>query len=280
MSFTVCLSHDVDRTKKTFQYITHGFKSLIKGNFRMSFYHLYSLFLKNPYWQFDKIINIENKFGVKSTFFFLNESYPFKFLKIKTWSLSVGYYNINSIKLQNIIKFLDANGWEIGVHGSYLSFNRIDLLNKEKKAIENILGHNVSGIRQHFLNLNKETWHIQKEAGFKYDSTFGFRDYPGFKNDRYHLFTPDNMTDFYVVPMALMDMNIMHKEDPWNEALKMINIAEEKEACLVVNWHQRVFNKKEFPAYSQIYYKIIEECKSRNAEFLTIKNYINKKLYT
>mgnify|MGYP000978713027 CR=1 FL=1 len=56
MSFDVCLSHDVDRIKKTFQYITHGLKTLSNGDLNGAIYQAYSIFLKQPYWQFDKII--------------------------------------------------------------------------------------------------------------------------------------------------------------------------------------------------------------------------------
>jgi len=40
---------------------------------------------------------------------------------------------------------------------------------------------------------------------------------------------------------------------------------------LSILWHQRVFNEKEFPGYLEIYEKIIQECKKRNAWFATGK---------
>ena len=51
----VCLTHDVDRVKKSYQYITHFAKTLRS-------YHLLSFFPKEePYWHFEKIMEIEGK---------------------------------------------------------------------------------------------------------------------------------------------------------------------------------------------------------------------------
>jgi len=278
MSFNICLSHDVDRVTKTFQYGTHALKALSKGDLNNFIYHVSSFFQKQPYWQFDRIIEIENKYKVKSSFYILNESLSFNFFKLKTWPLSIGYYNIHNEKLINTLKHLDNNGWEIGVHGSYNSYNNISLLKKEKKELEELIGHKVDGIRQHFLNLSEETWSLHKKAGFLYDASFGYKKKVGFKNGKYLPFTPSGMSDFTVVPLSIMDSNLMSLQNPWKVALKIIEEAEQNQACLVINWHQRVFNEKEFPGYSELYIQIIEECKKRNANFHTIGEYVKDKI--
>ena len=274
MSLKVCLSHDIDRTKKTFQYFTHGLKCFLKKDFEGFFYHLKSIFIKDVYWQFNNIIDIENKYGVRSTFFFLNESHPFKPFDIKSWAVSVGYYNIRSKRIVSIIQYLDNNDWEIGVHGSYLSYNNLNLLKKEKETLEDIVGHPINGIRQHFLNMDDNTWSLQKKAGFKYDSSFGNKKDPGFQDKKFSFFTPKGMTDFVVVPLVIMDSRVMYKENPWKIVLEIIEEAEQNNACLVINWHQRVFNEKEFPGFSKLYIRIIEECQKRKANFSTIGEYL------
>ena len=145
---TVCLTHDVDRVCKTYQYITHDLLHL-------KFTKLGSIFSKeNPYWAFKKIMSIENEYQVKSTFFFLEESLPFKFFSPKNWKLSLGKYKFSTPPVYNIIKELDANGWEIGLHGSYNSFRDYSLLSREKNNLEKVLAKPVVGIRQHYLNLD------------------------------------------------------------------------------------------------------------------------------
>ena len=269
----LALSHDVDRTKKTFQFLTHLMKARSLSNFK---YQVKSLFLKDHYWGFEKIIELENKYNVKSTFFFLNESIPFKPFQISNWKLSVGYYNMLNQRIQEVIKDLDKNGWEIGLHGSFLSYKDLILLQKEKEDLESIVSHKIQGIRQHFLNLNENTWHIQKQAGFSYDASFGFTRDVGFKDNIYIPFSPNNMKDFIVIPLAIMDFCLIKQEKPIERAIEIINEADKNNGLLVLNWHQRTFNKEEFPGYSELYESIIIECLKRNAIIGPINEVLDK----
>ncbi|HCY74449.1 MAG TPA: hypothetical protein DHV28_00880 [Ignavibacteriales bacterium] len=74
----VALTHDIDRTEKTYQYLTNSISALKKLDFSKILHQIRSFKLCDQvYWNFDEIINIENKYGVKSTFFFQIESIPF-----------------------------------------------------------------------------------------------------------------------------------------------------------------------------------------------------------
>jgi peptidoglycan/xylan/chitin deacetylase (PgdA/CDA1 family) len=219
-------------------------------------------------------MDIEKKLGLTSTFFFLNETYPFNPLKISSWRLSLGYYDLFEPNLQTVIKELDNQGWEVGLHGSYLSFKNLDLLKKEKYDLEGIIGHGILGVRQHYLKLDQHTWERQAEAGFLYDASFGYTNDIGFKEDRFHPFNPIPKRRFYVVPLALMDACVMRKKNPLEQAINIVRLAEEKCACLVLCWHQRVFNEKEFPGYMDMYLRLIEECRLRKAHFTTIGEYV------
>src|SRR5205823_845466 len=66
--FAVCLTHDVDRNRKTFQYLTHlgrtkGLRGASRPRRRRG----------RPYWGFDTVREIERGAGVRSTFFMLHE---------------------------------------------------------------------------------------------------------------------------------------------------------------------------------------------------------------
>ena len=212
------------------------------------------------------------EYNVKSTFFFLNESIKFNPFSISNWKLSVGRYNIESPKVVQIIQWLDKNGWEIGVHGSYNSYKNKELLLKEKKTLENIVGHEIIGVRQHYLNLNDQTWQLQQNCGFKYDSSFGYTASIGFKDNKITPFRPcqDN---FIVFPLMIMDSCFMNTVNRWEKFSEIIQTVQRKDALLVMNWHQRVFNEKEFPEYKEIYIKIIEECRERHAQFYTLEGF-------
>jgi len=272
--FAVCLSHDVDRVTKTFQFLTHFLRSLKNRRLKSAIYQVRSLIEKDHYWMFENVMEIEEKLGVRSTFFFLNESYPFRPWQLSSWRLALGYYDLFNPRVQMVIKDLDRQGWEIGLHGSYLSFQDVNLLKKEKTELESIVGHPVEGVRQHYLNLDQGSWARQAEAGFLYDASFGFTDEIGFKEERYHPFMPLANQRFHVIPLAIMDGCVIRKQNPLADALRVIDLARDKGACLVLNWHQERFNEKEFPGWKDLYVRLIEECRTRNAKFTTIGNYI------
>ena len=273
--FAVWLTHDVDRVKKAWFHVLYYFLQQRRG------YHLISkLRKKEPYWNFDVVMNIEGKHKVKSTFFFLNESLRCSFLKPQEWKLAFGRYDINDEKIKEVIRKLNREGWEIGLHGSYYSYINKDLLFQEKKGLENILMKKINGVRQHYLNISiPMTWKLQHEVGFRYDASFGYTRTIGFREEKYHPFFPLG-NEFMVIPLAIMDTALFEESrDPdkaWAKCLEIIELAEEKGALLSILWHNRVFDEKEFPGYALTYEKIIIECKNRNAWFGTGEGFLNQ----
>ena len=276
-SFLVWLSHDVDRIRKTF---LHSLYYAIKDR-RVN--HVTSFFSSgNPYWNFERIMALEDRYGVKSTFFFLNESMKANIFDPYSFVLAKGRYSITDPSVENIIRKLDRKGWEIGTHGSYGSYNNRDLLEREKNTLEKIVGHPVEGIRQHYLNMDiPETWKIQRALGFQYDASFGLTDDVGWREDVHYPFYPLN-DQFTVFPITIMDSALFMKyrdiDTIWKICLGIIEKAQEKKALLSLLWHQRVFNEHDFPGYREIYERLIEECLKRNAQFTTgkdIGSYLN-----
>ena len=269
----IALSHDIDRTKKTYQFFTKPTRALLNRDFKSFRKLLSTTFKKGNYWTFDDIIEIERSFNIRSTFFFLNESIKFNILKPSSFVLSHGRYNINEPKIVNLIKWLDNNGWEVGMHGSYNSYQDLELLKKEKMQLESILDHSVEGVRQHYLNLNKDTWHKHFVTGFKYDSSFGYTREIGFKEDQFLPFKPlDN--DFTVFPLVVMDACFMSTPNRWSRLDDLMDICEKKNAILIVNFHNHVFNNLEFPNFRDAYIRIIEKGIQRNADFQTISTHL------
>ncbi len=263
----VSLTHDVDRTEKTYQFFTHALRALQKGDMRSAGYHMGSWKRrKQVYWNFEDIMEIEDRFGARSTFFFLLESYPFNLFKPKSWKLSLGRYDIHEKRIAEIIQQLDATGWEIGLHGSWASYNSLELLKQEKKILEAIVGHPIKGIRQHYLNWNENTWHLQKQAGFQYDTTWGFTRKTGYRDNKVKPFAPFN-DHFTVFPMAIMDSCYMNTPDKRGELRKLIQVTRDNDAILVINWHSNNYNEKDFPGYRKAYIEIIEACKAEDARF-------------
>lgn len=265
--FLVWLSHDVDRVHKS---VAHSVYYWLKDR---RFYHLRTVISRNdPYWNFERIIELESKYGAKSTFFFLNESMKPDLAKPKSFILSKGRYNINDPKIVSVIREIDRNGWEIGLHGSYNSYCEKVLLLREKNVLEGILGHPVYGVRQHYWNNSiPQTWEFQRAAGLKYDATVVMKNDVGFYKNVYYPFRPFD-DDFIVIPTVVMDGYLLNKAKDRKTGEKIINglidLCREKRTILSALWHQKVLNPSETPLLYDLYVYLLDSVRGRGGEFV------------
>ncbi len=276
-SFFVWLSHDVDWVRKD---LIHSLYYTYK---QKRIYHLKEIFFKeHRYWNFDKIMELEAKYNAKSTFFFLHETMSPNLKEINSLFKSRKRYSFFDKKIQAEIKKVDRSEWEVGLHGSYYSYANIDLLKMEKKLLENILGKNIIGSRQHYLNLKiPETWEFHNKLGFKYDSSFGAKNDVGFKDNIYYPFKPLE-NDFTVFPLSMME-GYLEKISKNNITLakkiidNLINTAIKKKTILSILWHNRSIDYLEFPNLYSLYVYILEQTRARNGEFILPKMFLNEK---
>ena len=273
--FAVCLTHDVDEIKKTYQYLTRFLRHLKKCEFQRALYHMISfftdkLFRRNPYWTFDEIMRIEERLGVRSTFFFLRETAKVNIFDPSTWHHYARKYDFKEPKVANLIRDLISKGWEVGLHGSYFSYMDKNKLKKEKELLEEVAGR-IYGIRQHHLNLNiPQTWEYHDELGFDYDCSLGFKSHEGigFKWGTcfpFHPYANGKTLSLLEIPLTIMDVSITPNEDAWRHSIKLIEPIEEYGGVLTLLWHHTVFNNKEYPGWTEFYKRIIQYCKERNA---------------
>jgi hypothetical protein len=281
-SFTLGLSHDVDRTAKRAQFIYYIYKAIRSRRSDLLKRELQALnkLLSGiePYWNFERISALERSLNVRSTYFFLDETGKVKLNNFKSYVLFTGRYRLESLAIRSVIKKLDQEGWEIGVHGSYNSYLDEDLLRNEKSKLESILGHPVEGTRQHYLNLKvPETWEIHSKLGFLYDSTLGFTDKVGFKENRKHPFFPiNNSTGKSIpvlqIPLAVMDEPLMREANPWQRFLEIADEVERDRGVLIINFHPHLLNPWEGINYLDMYERIIRECQKRGARVSTLRD--------
>ena len=274
--FAVCLTHDVDEIKKTYQYITHTLRYLRDGNLsrlKNQFLSLVKKVIKGeePYWTFDEIMDLEQRLGVRSTFYFLIESGKVKLFDRSTWRHYGRKYDITDEKIVDLMKMLHSEGWEIGLHGSFYSYNNISKLKKEKEMLEKVLDAKVYGIRQHNLNLDiPNTWRIHEKLGFEYDTTLGFNECVGFRWGTCFPFHPFDIEvgepmKLLEIPLVIEDIALFSYENPWDVCMDIINVVEECGGVLTLLWHHSVFNELEYPGWAEIYERIIKVCKEEGA---------------
>jgi hypothetical protein len=275
-SFALCLTHDVDRIYQTYQPLYYGIRDLDVDRLR----DLWSR--DDPYWQFDEIMQLEEELGVRSSFYFLNEQRLFgdrplrELLSPESWKLYAGRYDIGSEDLREVIHELDAGGWEIGLHGSYDSYDDVGRLRAEKENLEEILGHDVVGGRQHYLNLDRtKTWEIHRQIGLKYDATLGSSETYGFEHG-HDVLQPLN-DEFIVFPLTVMERTLMKSTTSLQEAKQkvegLLEEARRNDAVMTALWHPRFFHTDEFDGYEELYVHLVTTAEQMGAWIGSCKEY-------
>ena len=108
--------------------------------------------LEELYRNIPEYMEIEEKFGVRSTFFFRTL-----------------YENGNVDDYKDDIQTLQNGNWEIGLHTDPKSIENIEKIKLEKEKLESLTKMPIIGNRVHFLNYNSELPLKLKELGFLYD---------------------------------------------------------------------------------------------------------------
>jgi peptidoglycan/xylan/chitin deacetylase (PgdA/CDA1 family) len=206
-------------------------------------------------------MELEEKYGAKSTFYFLtldpgNEDFTF------------------SIEdLEEELSRISDEGWEVGLHGGHEAYNNLSEIKKKKERLEKILGKEVTGYRNHYLRFKTpETWEALADAGFCYDSTFGYHDCAGFRNGMCHPFNPYNLKtgkeiDILELPLATMDTTLFHSqmrlnfEQAWALTERIILTVEQCRGVLTVLWHNTYMQGE----YLEFYKKLLKYCSEKGA---------------
>ncbi|UPV74370.1 polysaccharide deacetylase family protein [Halorussus limi] len=256
--FALLLTHDVDRPYKTVQSAYHAIEhrdprqltDLLPGN--------------NPWWQFEEMMELEESLGVRSAFYFLREKHllerpPSDWLDPFYWVEQFGRYEIETPEMLDVLDRLHEGGWEVGLHGSYDSYDDPDRLRTEKTALEAALGREVVGGRQHHLNRGPETWDHHRDIGLRYDASPGSSETFGF--DRYLPARPFG-DDFVVFPLTVMECALPDPGEEfaaaWAECEALLSEAAENGAVMSALWHPRLFTEADFPGYRRLYRELVE----------------------
>ncbi len=266
--FALCLTHDVDRPYK-------GLRGLFYATRDRPSYHLETtLSRRNPYWQFDELVALEDDLGVRSAWYFLTEQHllrdlpPSKWLSPANWIQHLGRYDLRSPELGAVIETLEVGGWEVGLHGSYHSGTDRERLTTEKRRLESVLDGSVRGGRQHHLRLSvPESWDHHRAIGLEYDASLGSTTDCGFHHG-YHPLCPFD-DEFVVFPLTIMDQALPDPDTDPVEARdrceQLLTEAAAHDAVMTVLWHPRYMNEREFPGHRACYRWLIEQAQDAGA---------------
>lgn len=257
--FAVCLTHDIDAINYSrMGIIINTGKHILNGQIKDACQRPFCNIIKNwnPWWNFKKIMDLEEEYGAKSTFFIMG--------------LEEGDqdFNYRAEDLTQEIGNIVDRGWEVGLHGGHGAYNDKIALKKEKANLEKALGSKVMGYRNHFLRFKvPETWELLEKASFKYDATFGYADCAGFRNGMCHPFRPFNISanrfiDIWEIPLAIMDGTLFYSymrlniNIAWDIIKRQIDLAKKYNGVINILWHNTFMQGD----YLKLYIKLLRYC--------------------
>jgi peptidoglycan/xylan/chitin deacetylase (PgdA/CDA1 family) len=293
-SYTIVLTHDVDflslRSYPLFSRVALSFvKECLAGNLVRLFRRelAFRTYLRSFFWglglpfiklgiirdpwekSIDRIMNLERRYGVKSTFFFI----PFK---NQPGHLDIGQkapqgraaqYQLEDYK--KMLISLEKQGWEVGVHGlnAHLATEEAS---RELRPFRDILSSKKRwGMRMHWLYRSPRLESHLKNAGYYYDSTFGSNEAVGFPEGHEQPFQKD---DFWVLPMNIQDVTLLARwrknlppKRAWAEIESLLDQAKIKRAVVTVLWHNNSFGPPRF--WEDIYERILQKGGADGAGF-------------
>jgi hypothetical protein len=213
---------------------------------------------ENPYWNVDEIATREMELGFRSTFFFLADGRHPK----------DGDYSIQDPAIIRLIKRLQTEGFEVGLHGSYRSFEAPELLEEELARLQSIAGQ-IWGTRQHYLRFDSQTTlEVHESLGLSYDTTMGYAEHEGFRAGFSFPFYPyhhDENRPFKLleIPLTIMDSTLyqyrrLSAPEGWQAVEHQLELVKQSGGCCTLLWHNTYFDEADYPGYGDIYWRALE----------------------
>tara|TARA_B100001250_G_scaffold270070_1_gene233066 strand:- start:9073 stop:10386 length:1314 start_codon:yes stop_codon:yes gene_type:complete len=157
---------------------------------------------KDPYDTYRYLLSVNNKYNLKTIFFFLLGDYGF-------YDRNIHYTNV---KLKQQIQEI-SNYCDIGIHSSMRSVDDHRQTAVEIERLESIINKRVTVNRQHFLFLDIPfNYRNLINAGIEYDYSMGFPTHPGFRAGTsfpFYFFDLENNTptNLLLYPFSVMDIS-------------------------------------------------------------------------
>jgi hypothetical protein len=154
----------------------------------------------------EQCTEVEREFGVHSSYFFtVAPTHP----EDCVYTLNdVCRFQSERRTVAAVIRSIANEGFDVGLHGSYLSASVEGLLSEEKAALETATGRPVQTIRQHYLNFDpRVTPRLQDAADLKADCSLGFNRNVGFRAGTslpFRVFDFERNAPFRILEMPLI----------------------------------------------------------------------------
>lgn len=219
---------------------------------------------KRHHWHFRDWMDLERSLGVRSAFYFMTvRGSPVQY----ALGRPDAFYDVGAAPFRAVLRELTEDGFEVGLHASYLAYTRPEKLSAEKRRLEDLLGRPVLGNRHHYWHTNpadvEETLLFHEQAGFLYDSSLNHNRYLGWRRGCATPFFPFHsklrrQIRTLQVPVSWMDdqlfgMAVDNPGDPRERLQALMERAATVEGCFVMDVHDYVFDEVLYPGWQGLY---------------------------
>jgi hypothetical protein len=168
------------------------------------------------------------------------------------------------------LRDLRERGCEINLHGSFETSDRHALFAEQRQRLAALTESPVLGVRQHFLRMRPgQTMRGMAEAGFRYDTTWGFPDRNGFRLGVGDVIPAwdgagERALDIQEAPVIWMDRALskyagIEDPDAWiSEGIALAEACRQVEGLWVGVWHPNLTPPLGFPDAPQAFAALLD----------------------
>ncbi|MCF8404796.1 MAG: polysaccharide deacetylase family protein [Bacteroidales bacterium] len=212
---------------------------------------------KDNFHSFDFFMNISEKYGQKSYFYFIPGHRHEEDVR----------YSIDDPVLPPVLEEISRRGHTVGLHASYCSYNSREDFREELKRLREIFP-GISEGRQHYLRFqNPLTWQLWEENELEIDSTLGFTNTCGFRSGvclTYPVFDVvyRKRLNLYERPVTVMEVALRKMYPGLSEFesgfLDVLKVVMKYRGEFVLIWHNSSLNHYDWNnEWTELYDKLI-----------------------
>lgn len=283
--FAVALTHDVDVPWRWTRRAVLGTAARLKSHLlarrrfaavrearALAGLPLHKLRGTDPNWRFEALLETEGENDASSTFFLLAGHSD-----LHDGPAPTTYARLRPRLVETIL----GGGGEVGLHGSYRAARDPELLGDEVRALAQ---HGVEprGQRYHYLRVDPHANLAPLSGlGFRYDTSLGFSDAPGFRAGIAQPFRPwsfeaEGPLDLVEIPLAVMDVTLAERRylglsarEAERPLLELLDRAAEEGGGFAVLWHTDRFDRATAQGWDSLYWRVLDAVRERGGVCLS-----------
>lgn len=171
-----------------------------------------------------------------------------------------------------------AATFELGIHPSYASASKKQLLQTEKKRMEKIIGKPVTNSRQHFLMLKiPQTYERLIQAGISHDYTMGYSEIIGFRAGlctpfRFFNLKKNRAENLTIHPFQVMDVSLknylgLKPEEALRSIFQLMEETKKVNGIFTCLWHnESLGDENSWANWQDVFRQMVEKGKALENE--------------